>query len=193
MISPVFQVTVYKSLRTILDETDENAFERMLLEFNVQLNEDNDTREFGEYFINQYMSNTSSWAYCSRIGAGINTNMHLERIHCTLKYTYLKGKHVKRLDKGINAIMRLVRDKCIERLITLNKGKISSNLSAIRLRHKTSMNLKLNLISPCENGWKVASQRNTDLYLIRQVKILANVNLCVQVVRLVYINLSALA
>lgn len=116
------------------------------------------------------MSNTPCWAYCFRIGAGINTNMHLERMHRTLKYTYLKGKRVKRLDKGINAIMRLVRDKCIERLITINKGKISSKLSAIRSRHKTSVALDLNLVTFCENGWNVASQSKTELYLIRQVK-----------------------
>ncbi|CAG9761286.1 unnamed protein product [Ceutorhynchus assimilis] len=91
-------------------------------------------------------------------------------MHRTLKYTYLKGKRVKRLDKGINAIMRLVRDKCIERLITIKQGKLSSKLSALRSRHKTSLTLDLNSVMPCDDGWNVASGKKTDLYLIRQVK-----------------------
>jgi regulator of sirC expression with transglutaminase-like and TPR domain len=48
--------------------------------------------------------------------------MHLERMHRTLKYIYLKGKTVKRLDKAINAIMKLVRDKLYEKLIIIRKG-----------------------------------------------------------------------
>lgn len=142
----------------------------MLAEFCELLNEDNDTEEFSKYFNKEYVPRRLCWAYCFRLGSGINTNMHLERMHRTLKYSYLKGKHVKRLDKGINAIMRLVRDKCIDRLITINKGKISSKVSAIRLRHKTSMALDLNLITPCEKGWNVASEKKIDLYLVRQVK-----------------------
>ncbi|CAG9765599.1 unnamed protein product [Ceutorhynchus assimilis] len=164
------RVIVYKTLRAILQETDIHAFDKMLIEFNGLVNADNDTQEFGIYFNKEYMPNMSCWAYCFRIGAGVNTNMHLERMHRTLKYTYLKGKHVKRLDKGINAIMCLVRDKCIERLITINKGKLSSKLSALRSRHKTSLTLDLNSVMPCDDGWNVASGKKTDLYLIRQVK-----------------------
>ena len=32
------------------------------------------------------------WAYCYRVGLGINTNMIVEAFHRVFKYNYLKGK-----------------------------------------------------------------------------------------------------
>jgi len=42
---------------------------------------------------------------------GINTIMYLESLHKNIKYCYLEGKHCKRLDMVINALMSLVHDK----------------------------------------------------------------------------------
>ena len=49
-----------------------------------------------------------SWAYCYRVHLGINTNMAIENFNKILKYCYLKGKRIKRLDKIICAILYLL-------------------------------------------------------------------------------------
>ncbi|KAL1487580.1 hypothetical protein ABEB36_015753 [Hypothenemus hampei] len=92
-------------------------------------------------------------------------------MHRTIKYVYLQGKNSKRLDKTINILMSLVRDKLYDRIITLHKGKISSKLSELRKRHYTSTELK-NLI--CENGedsWIIQSTRSAELYNLRKENI----------------------
>lgn len=88
-------------------------------------------------------------------------------MHRTLKYIYLHGKNVKRLDKAIHGIMRFVRDKMIDRLITANKGKLTSKIRDLRIRHKTSETLCLQVIQN-ENGWSVSSTHNTEIYNIHE-------------------------
>lgn len=92
-----FQNEIYGVLRKLMMETDSNTFELMLSNFCN--NDDLDTNEFQEYFNQYYVANRNSWTYCYRMHSGINTNMHLERMHGVLKHIYLKSKHVKRLDK----------------------------------------------------------------------------------------------
>lgn len=127
--------------------------------------------EFGDfikYFKDNYFNNKEHWAYCYRLHAGINTNMHLERLHRTIKYTYLKGKKVKRLDKGIDALMRLTRNRLIDRLISMNKGKISAKLKDIRKRHKNYKKLDSTLLIRVENGWELPSSNTYEIYLIQE-------------------------
>ncbi|XP_024085645.1 uncharacterized protein LOC112128091 [Cimex lectularius] len=74
------RVEVYKGLRTLLEEIDEKAFGLMLDSFSLKLNLDPETKDFGVYF--QMFSKKDiykRWAYCCRLYAGVNTNMHLER------------------------------------------------------------------------------------------------------------------
>ncbi|XP_072384456.1 uncharacterized protein [Diabrotica undecimpunctata] len=115
------QVLVYKQLRIILQETDVPTFSIMLKEFQCQLENDPDLHPFLHYFKSYYANKSEFWAYCYRMHTGLNTNMHIERMHRTLKYLYLNGKTVKRLDKAILAIMKFVRDKLFDSLIVLHK------------------------------------------------------------------------
>ncbi|KAL1514048.1 hypothetical protein ABEB36_003371 [Hypothenemus hampei] len=165
------QADVYKQLRIILQETDSSAFHIMIQEFCTKNSSDPETIEFINYFKDNYLKNFKLWAYCCRLQAGLNTNMHIERIHRTIKYIYFRGRNIKRLDKCIHALMTFVRDKLFDRLIVLNKGKISSKLATIRSRHKTSLEMSLNLIVSVENGWQVASSNCNELYLIQEVDI----------------------
>ncbi|KAE9523211.1 hypothetical protein AGLY_016378 [Aphis glycines] len=82
--------------RTLLHEQNTKAFERIFEEAINQLSADDDTIDF----VNNYGTCVESWAYRHRLHARINTNMHIERIHRTLKHIYLEGKKVKRLDKN---------------------------------------------------------------------------------------------
>nr|CAI5828831.1 unnamed protein product [Callosobruchus analis] len=79
--------------------------------------------------------------------ASINTNMSIERMHQTIKYLYLNGKQVRHLDKTINILMKLVKDKLFERLITLNKGKVSSKIKPV---------------------WEVPSSSTNEVYLVQK-------------------------
>lgn len=157
-------------------ERDVNAFHKMLTEF-CKIN-DPDYVKFIEYFKNYYASKYEYWAYCYRLNAGINTNMHLERMHRSLKYIYLKGKSVKRLDKGISGIMSFVRDKLINKLLVINKGKLCSKLTNIRNRHKNMQKLDSSKIITTDNGWEVLSENGLEIYIIlRKIKSCKNCQL----------------
>jgi len=97
---------------------------------------DDETMHFSNYFTSYYASSVQSWAYCHRTHAGINTNMHIERMHRTLKHIYLQGKKVKRLDKSLHALMKYTRDKSIDKLIMLHKDKICSKVKELRQKAK---------------------------------------------------------
>jgi hypothetical protein len=56
---------------------DENNFNNVLKEFNHELMNDSDTRDFGIYFDHMYGNRVGLWAYCYRKGLGVNCNMHL--------------------------------------------------------------------------------------------------------------------
>ncbi|XP_050506252.1 uncharacterized protein LOC126884365 [Diabrotica virgifera virgifera] len=164
------KVIVYKQLRTLLQETDVTSFRDMIQNFQISLLSSGNTQEFGQYFQKCYLHNMESWAYCYRLHAGINTNMSIERMHQTIKYLYLNGRQVRRLDKTINILIKLIKDKLFERLITLNKGKISSKLRELRKRHKTSLNLDMDTIVMSEMGWEIPSSSTNDIYLVQKNK-----------------------
>lgn len=145
------------------------AFERMLVSFQEILAANPATQEFGRYF-ETYAKKTTTWAYCHRLHSGLNTNMHIERMHRTIKYLYLKGKHNKRLDKAIEAIFRFVRDKVIDQLITIEKGKITSKVQALRKRHAASFDLNIDTVIESDGGWVLQSSSSFELYRVEETK-----------------------
>lgn len=163
---------VYKQLRTLQHETNPSAFIIMIAKFYENLTSDSDTTDFANYFQMYYMKNCEQWAYCHRLHSGLNTNRHLERMHHTIKYIYIKGKRVKRLDKAIDLIMKFVRDKFFDRSIMLHKGKITNKLKEIQRRHKTSMDLDMSLIVKNGDGWDMpsSSKSSHEIYHIEELK-----------------------
>ncbi|XP_068083939.1 uncharacterized protein [Anabrus simplex] len=171
------QANAYKLIRTLLEERDAAAFDMMFPVVLEKFKSDPDTSEFASYFLDNYLSNAKCWAYCHRLHAGLNTNMHIERMHHTLKYIYLQGKHVKRLDKAIYALMSFVKDKLFDRLIVLTKGKLTSKLKDIRRRHKSSLQIDKSLIIKEDCGWKIPSSSTVaemTLYKIMRLNVNAN-------------------
>jgi len=57
--------------------------------------------------------------------------MHIERMHRTLKHIYLQGKKVKRLDKSLYSLMKFIRDRSVDRLIVVHKGKVTSKIKEL--------------------------------------------------------------
>lgn len=63
-------------------------------------------------------------------------NMHIERMHRTLKDIYLQGKKMMHLDKSLYTLMKFIRDHSIDRLIVIRKGEITSKtIELCRLDH----------------------------------------------------------
>lgn len=105
------QSETYKKLRAVLQILDPIEFETLFDSLMEELSSSEDSKDFGGYLKSNYVQNVKSWAYCHRRQSGLNKNMHLERMHCTIKYIYLKGKQGRRLDKTIGCLMSIIRDK----------------------------------------------------------------------------------
>nr|CAD7585669.1 unnamed protein product [Timema genevievae] len=66
------RVLVYQMLRSVLQETDKETFEKLMKVFMEELEEDNDLNEFHWYFSEHYASRQQLWAQCYRTGTDIN-------------------------------------------------------------------------------------------------------------------------
>lgn len=147
---------VYHNVRLLLEVLDKEEFARYLHQF-LTIEEEKLT-DFIKYFKDNYAVRAQEWAYCFRARAGINTNMHLESMHRTLKHSMLEGKKNKRVDKLISALMDLTYHFLMKRAIQMIKGAKGKKLSLIEKYHRTGIEMagcaKLN-----DNGtWTVPSQ-----------------------------------
>lgn len=160
----------------MLQEQNKNAFYIKFQDAINHLSSDEETVDFANYFIGAYANCIVSWAYCYRVHAGINTNVHVERMHHTLKHIYLQGKKMKRLDKSLHALMRYIRDKSIDRLVVLHKGKISFKIKELHKRHNTSLLLSQQSILENEdnNSWNVLSENVNKLYRVNKLEVNCN-------------------
>jgi len=87
-----------------MGEQDSQTFERHLEKFRIAIRNDADLSEFSQFFEALYAGCASSWAYCYRSRCGVNTNMHLERMHGIFKHIYQYKRKNKRLDTAIMAL-----------------------------------------------------------------------------------------
>ncbi|KAF7271807.1 hypothetical protein GWI33_015353 [Rhynchophorus ferrugineus] len=158
------QSIIYKQLRTMMQETNEKIFKRMLESVLTSISNQPEIKTFYDYFMKNYSNNTNNWAYCYRVQNGLTTNMHIEQMHRSIKYLFLDGKHTKRLDKAITAITKFCRDKLLEQLVIMNKGRLCSKISSIRTRHKISESLNFEDIVSVGGGWQVVST-STEYYI----------------------------
>lgn len=160
---------VYKTIKVLLQSLSaKEEFGELLSKTVSNLLNDPDTLEFGEYFVQFYCGRPEQWAYCFRQGLGINTNMYLESFHRSLKHLYLEGKKVKRLDKTINAVMKMARDSLFKRLIKLTKQTVSERVLRINKAHKASENVVSSAFVVSKEGeeWFVSSSNGKEKYTI---------------------------
>lgn len=171
---------VYKTLKVLLKETKEEKFNIELKNILLELKKDPDTELFGEYFEKYYKHRVQLWAYCFRMHLGINTNMFLEALHKEIKYSYLDGKKVKRLDKSINAILKLTRDKLFKRIIKISKHCRPARLKNIEASHVKSCTISLDGIKKLnEDEWLVPSSKNKEnFYTVNKSEESCSLTLC---------------
>ena len=103
-------------------------------------------------------------AHAFRKWAGVNNSMQLERMYRTIKHTYLQGKQVKWLDESIHNLMQFLCDKTFERIIALEKAKISSKMSTLKSRHKSNLYMNQSGIHTNSEERIVKSQGNACLH-----------------------------
>lgn len=156
-------------MRTLLEEPEFNKLQKLIYVFTEETSKDPDTQDFSKYFLENYSTNYDCWACNARLHAGLKANMRMERFHKTIKYVYLRGKNVKRLDKSISDIMRLARDKMINTLTAIDKNLVRSKTEDLRIRHCKSLALDAILINPVEGGWEISSGTKRDTYFIEEI------------------------
>ena len=162
-LSQEYAICVYKGLRALLVEPDRNSFNSKLSKFTQVLLSTKETEEFGQYFHTMYGNKTEKWAYCHRAGLGINTNMVCESFHRVLKYSYLKGKYNKRVDRCLLSLMKFNRNKGFDFIIKKSKKKRSNRLVIIRQRHLSSLSLSMDLVNESnDKAWVVTSHSNSE-------------------------------
>lgn len=146
----------YHRVRLLLELSEEKEFKDYLEKFLADKKEK--LKDFVKYFKDHYAVRPQEWAYCFRNKAGVNTNMHLESMHRTLKHSMLEGKQNKRVDKLISALMDLTYHFLMKSAIQMIKGAKGKKLSTIAKNHRSGSDMatcaKLN-----EDGtWTVPSQ-----------------------------------
>ena len=156
---------MYHNLCVLLEEKDIQKFQILLTKTIQQLQLNDETSLFAEYFIRTYVDRKQQWARCYRQGSFINTNMYDEAFHHVLKYIYMNGRI--RVDNCINTLMKITRDKAFKRLIKLTKGKKTKRLIDIHKRHLTSKDMIVDSIEQVEHGvWDVTSSHGNDKYRV---------------------------
>ena len=132
------QVTVYHTLRVLMEETDTGNFTTLLQSCLSNWKTVPEMTNFYRYFHQHYASRHKQWATCYRKQSHINTNMYAEAFHRVLKYVYLKGTVNKRMDNCIHTLLKYSRDKAFDRLAKLEKGKKACTVTNIQHKLKKS-------------------------------------------------------
>ncbi|XP_077553893.1 uncharacterized protein LOC144168803 isoform X1 [Haemaphysalis longicornis] len=126
------QVDVYMELCAIMDCTSKFEVNK-LIDLFLGSGDPSQTelQDFLTYFKEHYAGRREQWALSYRIRDGVNTNMHLESMHRTLKHIILEGKKNKRVDKLISALFDLMHHCLMNRVTRIVKGTRTSNMAKI--------------------------------------------------------------
>lgn len=148
---------VYKALKVVQMQTEQQRFCEMLEGFTSWTLMDERMRDFGLYFVSNYVGRELMWAFCFRAGLGLNTNMYLEAHHKTLKYNYLMKKVNNRVDKAIQALLQRTKNTHFDMIRRLAKGTLKTGrIAAITSSHKKCGQIRPGMITQTEEGtWHV--------------------------------------
>ncbi|GFY43995.1 uncharacterized protein TNIN_438741 [Trichonephila inaurata madagascariensis] len=64
--------------------------------------------------------------------------------------------------------MKFVRDRVFDRLISLEKGKVSSEIAQLRKKHKVGQSLTSLCIQNNEEEWSISSTKRKDIYIVKR-------------------------
>lgn len=161
---------VYKMLRTVLEQPNEDAFEDHLSTMLGTLEEEETTKAFLDYFKRDWITRKPHWGYHYRAGLEINTNMFVEAFHRVFKYNYLKGKHNKRVDVCLLQLIKYNRDMTFKRAIKLVKGKDGFRIKEIKRRQGRSLEISTDNVDEVrKKTWTVKSTKSDVIYEVTAV------------------------
>uniref|UniRef100_A0A8D8Z8V6 SWIM-type domain-containing protein n=1 Tax=Cacopsylla melanoneura TaxID=428564 RepID=A0A8D8Z8V6_9HEMI len=161
---------VKQEITSLLNEDQEEEFEKHLENFIKKTAKNPATKSYSDYFCKMYARRTHVWALCYRKRLGIHTNVHLEDLHKQLKCTYLDGKNVRRLDRAIDGVLKIIRDSFLKRSFQVTFNTESSRMAQIQRNHEKGLEVPEDMICILETGksWEVVSSRDTDTtYIVR--------------------------
>jgi hypothetical protein len=164
------EAEVYKMLRMVLEQTSTRLFQDCAGALLAKLSSDPKMKDFHDYLVQDWLKNKEIWAFCHRLGLGINTNMFTEAFHRVFKRLYLKGKVNKRVDSCLVNLLKFARDQCFGRVIQLTKGKANYRITEIEERHRRSQSLPLaNVEMSSEKVWNVTSLDEKNVYEVQRI------------------------
>ena len=138
--------------------------------FSIALASPQKTVSFKKYFEWEWAPRKEQWAYCFRVGLGINTNEFVEAFHKAFKYQYLKGRTNKCLDDCLLNLLKYVRDKTFDCLIKLTKGKVTKHINIIQERHLRSLTLSTGSVKAEDpNTWTVLGEDGRSSYKVSKL------------------------
>jgi len=164
----LMKATVYKTLLALMYIADKEIFQQKLTEFLDNAEEDDKMQKFAAYFSKEYACRPHLWTLCHCLGLHVHHNMHLVALHHILKHVHMGGRNVKRMDRCIHALLRLMRSKMDDRLLKVNMGKWTRHLLGIRSRHKKGVSCASGLVTVVQTDmqYAVRGTKPTDLYLV---------------------------
>lgn len=170
--SQTTQSYIYKALRVLLEEPDKLQFENILQSFLCKLGAESGLQNFKKYFESNYVNRKRMWAACYQNQVMPNTYVYLETFHNTLKHIYSKFQFKKkqRLDMLLWHLLKIVRDKNIERLVKLCSGeKVNDYINNINTRHRSAVHIKSSQIDQTsEVTWIVKSESFDHGYIVQK-------------------------
>ncbi|XP_054719732.1 uncharacterized protein LOC129229449 [Uloborus diversus] len=150
---------VYKVMRVLLECPNQIVFNCMFENFIKDLMSSPTSKDLGKFIQSKYGSNFEMWARCYQKDIELGTVIHLEIMHRTLRYCCREGRKT-RLDKFIYVLMKLIRDKMLDRLSNvLDEEKITMAVEAINTCH--TMGLEIvpeNITVLSDKIWLVRSE-----------------------------------
>ncbi|RZF41115.1 hypothetical protein LSTR_LSTR002747 [Laodelphax striatellus] len=158
------QCAVYEVLYSYLSVTDSTRFDENLNLFVKHLKENSQTQMFGTYFEDNYLHRVRLWAGCyDKKSVGVNEHLNLDAIYNDLlAVCNSKGKFAKLLEKTLQGLLKIVRDRQYFRT-----SKITRQAQELHQHHSVSMNIDLDAIQCMENRkWKVKSETSKLIFLV---------------------------
>lgn len=141
-------------IRILLNTRDEIEFKRLCWAFTKKYEDNEETTEFLNYFLEHYLTveRCHKWAMCYRkFSHHINTTGHIESFHNRLKKFYLKRKINKRLDDLVDILLQVEWDDHCSR----SRCVLLQNSEE---RHRKGMLIDENSISKeLDDTWEIKS------------------------------------
>lgn len=164
---------VSRTLKILVNETDEKSFERKLFTFLESLLCDSRWAEFTTYFQKEFAVKARSWARCywSNADLSFDSQKELEKLHKKLYDEYHNGVNAQRMKDCLNSLV-LISHSCetISRMISNACFSNDEDVSRhIQNGHKRGIRIKRSAVSELSSTmYKVSSDKaNNEVYQVR--------------------------